>query len=168
MTDANQMVSVRYMVDDVQAALDFYTRHLGFEVLTHFGGAFADVARGNLRLLLSGPASSAGRPMPDGEKPGPGGWNRIHLIVDDIQAEVARLHAAGAPFRNEILSGPGGQQILLQDPSGNLVELFQPRAFIGGQAGTLTGITLGLAHLAAQRFGADAEFLAHRPNRRPL
>jgi Glyoxalase-like domain len=90
--------------------------------------AFADVARGRLRLLLSGPASSAGRPMPDGAKPGPGGWNRIHLIVDDIEAEVARLRAAGATFRNEILAGPGGKQILLQDPSGNVVELFQPAA----------------------------------------
>jgi catechol 2,3-dioxygenase-like lactoylglutathione lyase family enzyme len=126
MTDANRMVSVRYMVDDVQASIDFYTRHLGFEVLTAFPPAFADVARGNLRLLLSGPTSSAGRPMPDGEKPGPGGWNRIHLIVDDIHAEVDRLRNEGASFRNEILSGPGGQQILLQDPSGNVIELFQP------------------------------------------
>ena len=128
MTDRNDMVSVRYIVDDVQAALDFYTKFLGFEVLTSFPPAFADVARGNLRLLLSGPMSSAGRAMPDGEKPVPGGWNRIHLIVDDIAAEVARLKAAGAPFRNDILSGPGGQQVLLQDPAGNVVELFQPAA----------------------------------------
>ncbi len=128
MTDQRDMVSVRYMVDDVQAALDFYTGVLGFEVLTAFPPAFADVARGNLRVLLSGPTSSAGRPMPDGEKPGPGGWNRIHLIVDDIEGEVARLRAAGASFRNEILSGPGGQQVLLQDPSGNVIELFQPAA----------------------------------------
>lgn len=128
MTDVRELVSVRYMVDDVQKALDFYTSHLGFEVLTAFGSAFADVKRGNLRLLLSGPSSSAGRPMPDGAKPGPGGWNRIHLIVDDIEAEVARLRRAGAPFRNEILSGPGGKQILLQDPSGNVVELFEPAA----------------------------------------
>jgi catechol 2,3-dioxygenase-like lactoylglutathione lyase family enzyme len=128
MTDLNDMVSVRYMVDDVQASVDFYTRLLGFEVLTNFPPAFADVARGHLRLLLSGPASSAGRPMPDGAKPGPGGWNRIHLIVDDIDAEVARLRTAGAPFRNDILSGPGGKQVLLQDPSGNVVELFQPAA----------------------------------------
>ena len=125
-TNPNDMVSVRYMVDDVAKALEFYTGFLGFEVLTAFPPAFADVHRGNLRLLLSGPQSSAGRAMPDGEKPGPGGWNRIHLIVEDIAAEVARLKAAGAPFRNEILSGPGGQQILLQDPSGNVVELFQP------------------------------------------
>ena len=125
MTDPNEMVSVRYMVDDVEKAVDFYTRFLGFEVLTNFPPAFADVARGRLRLLLSGPLSSAGRPMPDGVKPGPGGWNRIHLIVDDIDAEVGRLRAAGAPFRNDVLEGPGGKQVLLQDPSGNVVELFQ-------------------------------------------
>jgi catechol 2,3-dioxygenase-like lactoylglutathione lyase family enzyme len=128
MTALNEMVSVRYMVDDVAAATDFYTKVLGFEVLTSFPPAFADVARGRLRLLLSGPASSAGRPMPDGAKPAPGGWNRIHLIVDDIDAEVARLRDAGAPFRNDIVSGPGGKQILLQDPSGNVIELFQPAA----------------------------------------
>jgi catechol 2,3-dioxygenase-like lactoylglutathione lyase family enzyme len=129
MTDPSDMVSVRYMVDDVEAAVAFYTRFLKFEVLNSFGAAFADVARGNLRLLLSGPASSAGRPMPDGAKPGPGGWNRIHLIVDDIDAEVARLRNAGAAFRNDILAGPGGKQVLLEDPSGNVVELFQPAAF---------------------------------------
>jgi catechol 2,3-dioxygenase-like lactoylglutathione lyase family enzyme len=127
MTDPAEMVSVRYMVDDVAKAVEFYTRFLGFEVLNQFS-PFADVARGRLRLLLSGPMSSAGRPMPDGAKPGPGGWNRIHLLVDDIEAEVARLRAAGAPFRNEILAGPGGKQVLLQDPSGNVVELFQPAA----------------------------------------
>jgi catechol 2,3-dioxygenase-like lactoylglutathione lyase family enzyme len=114
------------MVDDVEKAVAFYTGFLDFEVLTSFAPAFADVARGNLRLLLSGPTSSAGRPMPDGVKPAPGGWNRIHLIVDDIEAEVARLRDAGAKFRNDILSGPGGKQILLQDPAGNVVELFQP------------------------------------------
>jgi len=128
MTDPSEMVNVRYMVDDVEAALAFYTKFLDFKVLTSFVPAFADVARGNLRLLLSGPRSSAARPMPDGTKPGPGGWNRIHLIVDDIDAEVARLRAAGAVFRNDILEGPGGKQILLQDPSGNFVELFQPAA----------------------------------------
>ena len=126
MTDPHDMVSVRYMVDDVEKALAFYTKFLGFAVLTSFPPAFADVARGRLRLLLSGPASSAGRPMPDGVKPGPGGWNRIHLIVDDIEAEVAGLRDAGASFRNDILEGPGGKQVLLQDPSGNVVELFQP------------------------------------------
>ena len=128
MTDVKEMVSVRYMVDDVDDALAFYTKVLDFEVLNAFPPAFADVARGNLRLLLSGPASSAGRPMPDGAKPGPGGWNRIHLIVDDIASEVARLRDAGAEFRNDILEGPGGQQVLLKDPSGNVVELFQPAA----------------------------------------
>lgn len=127
MIDRSEMVSVRYMVDDVPAAVAFYTKFLGFEVLTSFP-AFADVARGKLRLLLSGPKSSAAQPMPDGARPGPGGWNRIHLIVDDIEAEVSRLRAAGAPFRNEILEGPGGKQILLEDPSGNVVELFQPAA----------------------------------------
>jgi catechol 2,3-dioxygenase-like lactoylglutathione lyase family enzyme len=126
MTDPNQLVSVRYMVDDVQESIDFYTKHLGFELRFSAAPAFADVARGQLRLLLSGPASSAGRPMPDGAKPGPGGWNRIHLIVDDIGAEVERLREAGLPFRNDIVTGPGGQQILLEDPSGNVVELFQP------------------------------------------
>jgi catechol 2,3-dioxygenase-like lactoylglutathione lyase family enzyme len=126
MTDPREMVNVRYMVDDVESAVAFYTKFLDFEVLTNFPPAFADVARGKLRLLLSGPSSSAGRPMPDGTKPAPGGWNRIHLIVDDIAAEVARLRGAGARFRNDVLAGPGGKQVLLEDPSGNVVELFQP------------------------------------------
>ena len=126
MPELNGIVSVRYMVDDVEAAVTFYTKVLDFEVLNNFPPAFADVGRGNLRLLLSGPTSSAGRPMPDGAKPGPGGWNRIHLIVDDIAADVARLREAGAQFRNDIIEGPGGKQVLLQDPSGNVVELFQP------------------------------------------
>ena len=130
MTDRSDMISVRYMVDDVGKAVEFYTKFLGFEVLSNFP-AFGDVARGKLRLLLSGPASSAARPMPDGAKPVPGGWNRIHLIVDDLEAEVARLRAAGAPFRNDIVSGPGGKQVLLQDPSGNIVELFQNAAAFG-------------------------------------
>ena len=133
MTDPREMVSVRYIVDDVEAAVAFYTKVLGFKVLTNFAPAFADVARGNLRLLLSGPTSSAGRPMPDGAKPQPGGWNRIHLIVEDIEAEVARLRDAGARFRNDILSGPGGKQILLLDPSGNVVELFEPTALPTGR-----------------------------------
>jgi catechol 2,3-dioxygenase-like lactoylglutathione lyase family enzyme len=114
------------MVDDVEEAVAFYTKVLDFEVLNNFAPAFADVARGNLRLLLSGPTSSAGRPMPDGERPGPGGWNRIHLIVDDIDADVARLRESGARFRNDVIEGPGGKQVLLQDPSGNVIELFQP------------------------------------------
>ena len=126
MAEPTEMVSVRYLVEDVKASLDFYTRHLGFEVLNDFAPAFADVARGNLRLLLSGPASSAGRAMADGEVPGPGGWNRIHFIVDDLDAEVERLRDEGVTFRNEAVSGPGGTQILVVDPSGNLVELFQP------------------------------------------
>jgi catechol 2,3-dioxygenase-like lactoylglutathione lyase family enzyme len=126
MTNIEEMVSVRYMVHDVAEALDFYTKHLGFEVNTDFAPAFADATRGNLRLLISGPTSSAGRAMPDGEKPGPGGWNRLHFIVGDIAAEVDRLRAAGVPFRNDIISGPGGSQVLVQDPSGNVVELFQP------------------------------------------
>jgi catechol 2,3-dioxygenase-like lactoylglutathione lyase family enzyme len=120
-------VNVRYMVDDVEAAVAFYTTHLGFALISKTLPAFADVARGDLRLLLSGPASSAGRPMPDGRRPVPGGWNRIHLIVDDLEAEVARLRGAGVRFRNEIVTGPGGSQILLEDPSGNLIELFVPR-----------------------------------------
>jgi catechol 2,3-dioxygenase-like lactoylglutathione lyase family enzyme len=121
------MVSVRYMVDDVQAGIDFYTKHFGFALGTSAVPAFAEVTRGHLRLLLAGPASSAGRPMPDGRKPEPGGWNRIHFVVDDLAAEVDRLRAAGVRFRNDIVTGPGGQQILLEDPSGNPVELFQPK-----------------------------------------
>jgi catechol 2,3-dioxygenase-like lactoylglutathione lyase family enzyme len=126
MTEPNEMVNVRYMVDDVDTAIEFYTKHLGFEQRTSAAPAFADVTRGNLRLLLSGPASSAGRPMPDGTKPGPGGWNRIHLIVADLTTEVDRLRDAGVSFRNDVVTGPGGSQILLEDPSGNVVELFQP------------------------------------------
>jgi catechol 2,3-dioxygenase-like lactoylglutathione lyase family enzyme len=122
----SETVNVRYMVDDVEASVAWYTTHLGFSVISKHAPAFADVRRGALRLLLSGPKSSAGRAMPDGEQPKPGGWNRIHLIVDDLAAEVARLRAAGASFRNDIVKGPGGAQILLVDPSGNLVELFQP------------------------------------------
>jgi catechol 2,3-dioxygenase-like lactoylglutathione lyase family enzyme len=124
----DELVNVRYMVDDVESAVAFYTKHFGFTVRTSFAPAFADVVRGNLRLLLSGPKSSAGRPMPDGRTPQPGGWNRIHFIVEDIAAEVERLRSAGLTFRNEIISGPGGQQILLEDPSGNVIELFQPAA----------------------------------------
>src|SRR5262245_46001199 len=119
-------VNVRYMVDNVDAAVGWYTNHLGFTLLTNAAPAFADVTLGSLRLLLSGPKSSAGRAMADGARPGPGGWNRIHLIVDDLPAEVARLRAAGVKFRNDVVAGPGGSQILLLDPSGNIVELFQP------------------------------------------
>jgi catechol 2,3-dioxygenase-like lactoylglutathione lyase family enzyme len=121
-------VNVRYMVDDVAAAVAFYTTYLGFALQSDAGPAFASITRGELRLLLSGSTSSAGRPMPDGQQPGPGGWNRIQLVVDDLAAEIDRLRAAGIPFRNDIVIGPGGQQILLEDPSGNLIELFTPAA----------------------------------------
>jgi catechol 2,3-dioxygenase-like lactoylglutathione lyase family enzyme len=124
----DQLVNVRYMVDDVEAAVDFYTTHFGFTVRSNAAPAFADVVRGNLRLLLSGPKSSAGRPMPDGRTPEPGGWNRIHFIVDDIATETERLRAAGVKFRNDVVSGPGGQQILAEDPAGNPIEIFQPAA----------------------------------------
>jgi catechol 2,3-dioxygenase-like lactoylglutathione lyase family enzyme len=120
-------VNVRILVDDVDASIDFYQRHFGFSVLNSYP-AFADMQRGNLRLLLSGPDSSAARPMSDGEQPRPGGWNRIHFLVDDIDAAIARLTAAGVKFRNEVVKGPGGAQVLALDPSGNLIELFQPAA----------------------------------------
>ena len=123
----DEMVHVRYMVDDVAAAVDFYTSHFGFTVGIS-SPAFADVYRGSLRLLLSGPKSSAGQAMTDGERPAPGGWNRIHLIVEDLEQEVARLTGEGVRFRNEVVTGPGGAQALAIDPSGNLVELFQPAA----------------------------------------
>jgi catechol 2,3-dioxygenase-like lactoylglutathione lyase family enzyme len=119
-------VNVRYMVNDVEASVAWYTRHLGFEPLSNAAPAFADVRRGPLRLLLSGKTSSAGRPMPDGRQPVPGGWNRIQLVVDDLATEVEKMRTAGVRLRNEIVTGPGGSQILLEDPSGNLVELFQP------------------------------------------
>ena len=122
-----ETVNVRYLVDDVAASVDFYTRHFGFTVGIS-SPAFADVTRGSLRLLLSGPKSSAGQPMTDGETPGPGGWNRIHLIVEDLESEIARLTDEGVSFRNDVVTGPGGAQVLAVDPSGNLVELFQPAA----------------------------------------
>ena len=116
--------SVRYLVDDVQAAVDFYTTHLGFTLNTSAAPAFADVVRGPLRLLLSGPASSGARATP--ADAATAGRNRIHLIVDDLDAEVDRLRETGLPFRSEVVSGPGGRQILLADPAGNLIEVFQP------------------------------------------
>jgi catechol 2,3-dioxygenase-like lactoylglutathione lyase family enzyme len=125
---SDDTVNVRYMVDDVDASIAFYTELLGFEVNMSAAPAFADVRRGNLRLLLSGPASSAGRPMADGTTPGPGGWNRLHFHVEDLEKEVSRLRERGATFRNDIVAGPGGKQVLLQDPSGNFVELFEPAA----------------------------------------
>jgi catechol 2,3-dioxygenase-like lactoylglutathione lyase family enzyme len=120
-------VNIRYMVGDVEKSITFYTTLLGFTLISNRAPAFADVSRGDLRLLLSGATSSAGRAMPDGRKPEPGGWNRIQLIVEDIDGEVARLRAAGAHFRNEVIKGPGGAQVLLEDPSGNVIELFKPR-----------------------------------------
>ncbi|KAB1927250.1 VOC family protein [Micromonospora noduli] len=124
MSTPEQYVSVRYLVDDVDAAVDFYTAHLGFHLKTSAAPAFADVVRGALRLLLSGPASSGARATPnDATSPG---RNRIHLIVDDLEAEIDRLRDAGLAFRSELVSGPGGRQILLADPAGNLIELFQP------------------------------------------
>ena len=122
-----ETISVRYMVNDVPSAVDFYAKHFGFTVGIH-SPAFAEVRRGKLRLLLSGPQSSAGRAMPDGTLPAPGGWNRLHFIVDDIAAEVQRLRAEDVRFRSDVISGPGGQQIVLDDPSGNPIELFQPAA----------------------------------------
>ena len=124
----DELVNVRYMVDDVDAAIDFYTTQFGFTLRSSAAPAFADVVKGNLRLLLSGPKSSAGRSMPDGRTPEPGGWNRLHFVVEDIAADVERLRTAGATFRNDIISGPGGQQVVLEDPAGNPIELFQPRA----------------------------------------
>jgi len=119
--------TVRYMIDDVAAAMEFYTKHLGFQVEMEALPAFAAVVHGPLRLLLSGPESSGRRPMPDGSKTAPGGWNRIQIAVDDLQKEVTKLRAAGLHFRNEILSGVGGSQIILDDPFGNPIELFQPK-----------------------------------------
>ena len=122
-------VSIRYMIDDVPAALHFYTTLLGFTVEHDASPAFASVVRDGVRLLLSGEGSSGKRPLPDGRQQVPGGWNRMHLTVPDLAAEVARLRAAGVPFRTpEIVTGPGGSQVLVDDPSGNPVELFQARA----------------------------------------
>ena len=122
----DQYASVRYLVDDVQDAVEFYTKHLGFRLNTSAGPAFADVVRGPLRLLLSGPASSGARATPtDSAAPG---RNRIHLVIDDLDAEIDRLRAVGLSFRSDLVSGPGGRQILIADPAGNLIELFQPAA----------------------------------------
>jgi catechol 2,3-dioxygenase-like lactoylglutathione lyase family enzyme len=120
-------VSVRYIVEDVEEAIAFYTRHLGFGVELHPAPSFASLSRGDLRLLLNAPgAGGAGQAMPDGRRPEPGGWNRIQLEVRDLAGEVERMRDAGARFRNEIVSGRGGKQILLEDPSGNPIELFEP------------------------------------------
>ena len=120
-------VSIRYMIDDVPVAIKFYTTHLGFEVEQDSSPAFASVTRDGVRLLLSGKTSSGRRAMSDGREPVPGGWNRIHIQVEDLSAEVKRLRDAGLKFRNDIITGPGGSQIILDDPSGNPAELFQPK-----------------------------------------
>lgn len=125
-TAAPALASIRYLVDDVDSAVAFYTGPLGFALGTDARPAFAEVVLGAVRLLLSGPGSTAGRPAPDGRRPRPGGWNRLQLVVDDLAAEVARLRAAGVAFRTDPVGGPGGRQVLLEDPSGNLVELFEP------------------------------------------
>jgi catechol 2,3-dioxygenase-like lactoylglutathione lyase family enzyme len=119
-------VKVRYLVEDVTTSVGFYTQQLGFSVVFDRAPAVASVRRGGVELLLSGPSSSAARPMPDGRRPEPGGWNRLQIVVDDLESEVARLRAAGVSFRNEIVTGPGGRQIVLDDPSGNPIELFTP------------------------------------------
>jgi predicted enzyme related to lactoylglutathione lyase len=129
-------ISIRYMIDDVPAAIKFYTSHLGFSLELDASPAFAAVSRDGVRLLLSGKTSSGRRAMPDGREPVPGGWNRMQIQVDDLDAEVKRLREAGLKFRNEIVKGPGGSQILLDDPSGNPVELFQPSKERGIGAGT--------------------------------
>ena len=123
-TAPDQYASVRYLVDDVRAAIDFYTTHLGFKLNTSAAPAFADVVRGPLRLLLSGPASSGARATPDDAATA--GRNRIHLVVEDLDAEIDRLRGARLPFRSDLVTGPGGRQILIADPDGNLIELFQP------------------------------------------
>ena len=120
------MAFVRYIVPDVDEAVTFYVEQLRFELVQQFGPAFATVRRGDLSLWLSGPTSSAARPMPDGRQPEPGGWNRLVIEVNDIENAVAKLRERGVSFRNEIVEGPGGRQIVLDDPAGNAVELFQP------------------------------------------
>ena len=130
--ETHDKVNVRYMVEDVDTSVAFYIQYLGFTLLTNHAPAFADVTRGNLRLLLSGRTSSAGRAMPDGTLPVPGGWNRFQIVVSNLNAEVEKLKAQKLNFRNEIIKGPGGLQILLFDPSGNLIELFEPAANTSG------------------------------------
>jgi len=121
------MATVRYLVGDVDRSVAFYTGVLGFDLEQQMGGAFARVSRGDLTVWLSGPASSAARPMPDGRQPAPGGWNRLVVEVDDIDASVASFRAAGATFRNDVVTGPGGRQIVVDDPDGNPIELFEAR-----------------------------------------
>ncbi len=121
------MATVRYLVDDVEAAVRFYTEVLGFAVTKRFGATIAILERADLRLWISGPEASAARPMPDGRRPIPGGWNRFVVEVQDLEARVAELRARAVVFRNEIVSGPGGKQVLIEDPAGNPIELFEPR-----------------------------------------
>jgi len=120
------MATIRYLVHDVERSIVFYTRHLGFKLDQQMGPAFAKVSRDDLTLWLAGPQSSAARPMPDGRRPEPGGWNRLVLEVRDLPSRVAEMKQAGMRFRNEVVVGPGGKQILLEDPNGNPVELFEP------------------------------------------
>ncbi len=120
------MATFRYLVNEVNVSIEFYTKHLGFKLVEQMGTAFAIVAKDDLNLWLSGPQTSAARPMPDGRKPEAGGWNRFVLEVDDIETLVASMKSAGVLFRNNIISGPGGKQILAEDPSGNPIEIFQP------------------------------------------
>lgn len=122
------MAAIRYLVKDVDRSIAFYTEHLGFKVAHQAGSAFASVSRDDLMLWLSGPQSSGARPMPDGRRPEPGGWNRFVLEVRDLQARIDEMKQRGVRFRNEIVVGPGGKQILLDDPDGNPVELFEPAA----------------------------------------
>ena len=120
------MAGVRYIVDDVHQAIAFYTSHLDFELVQQFGPAMAILAKGDLRLWVAGPQASASKPMPDGSTPVPGGWNRIVVTVTQIEEQVAKLREAGIVFRNDIIQGPGGRQILCEDPAGNPIELFEP------------------------------------------
>lgn len=120
------MATLRYLVHEVDAAVDFYVKHLGFALEQRWGPPFAIVSRDGLQLWLSGPGSSAARPLPDGRKPAPGGWNRLVIEVDDIAALVERLKTVGIQQRSEIVTGPGGSQVVIEDPAGNPIELFQP------------------------------------------
>jgi glyoxylase I family protein len=127
-TPSESIVTVRYQVSDIERAIAFYTERLQFRLGTKVGSAFADVSRGNLRLILGGPGSSGSRPMPDGRRQEPGGWNRILIYVDDLGAQISALESAGVVFRNGIEAGPGGRQILIEDPDGNPIELHEPPA----------------------------------------
>ncbi|HWA77254.1 MAG TPA: VOC family protein [Polyangiaceae bacterium] len=128
-TSPESTVTVRYQVSDIERSIAFYTEHLAFRLGTKSGTVFADVVRGNLRLILSGPGSSGSRAMPDGRRQEPGGWNRIVLAVDDLATEMVALQRAGVRFRNQIEAGPGGKQVLIEDPEGNPIELHEyPRS----------------------------------------